>query len=323
MKALLHLLYDTEFLVTILVAVAAFASIVTILMPYLSQDKLNARLKSVANRREELRKASRAELTNKDAGPRLRHKTQSFYKDVVERFNVQQMLEAPETRLKLAQAGFRGPGPVFAFVFFRMVMPFIVCGLVLLYLFFINDMGQPTGKRFMFAFLGAVIGFFLPNMFIENLAQKRQESVFAAFPDALDLLLICVESGMSIEAAFDKVAKEVGVQSVALAEELGLTTAELSYLPERRMAYENLGDRTGHPGVKAVCTSLIQAERYGTPVGQALRVMARENRDMRMNLAEKKAASLPAKLTVPMIAFFLPVLFVVILGPAAIKLMSL
>ena len=153
-------------------------------------------------------------------------------------------------------------------------------------------------------------------MFIQNLVQRRQTSIKNAFPDALDMLLICVQSGMSVEAAFQKVSGEVGSQSLELAEELSLTTAELSYLQDRRQAFENLGKRTGIPGIKAVATALIQAERYGTPVGQALRVMARENRDMRMAEAEKKAAALPPKLTVPMIIFFLPVLFVVILGPA-------
>jgi tight adherence protein C len=133
------------------------------------------------------------------------------------------------------------------------------------------------------------------------------------------MLLICVQSGMSVESAFGKVAAEIGVQSIELAEELSLTTAELSYLSERRQAYENLGKRTGLPGIKAVGTALIQAERYGTPVSQALRVMAKENRDARMSEAEKKAASLPPKLTVPMILFFLPVLFVVIIGPALIQ----
>jgi tight adherence protein C len=133
------------------------------------------------------------------------------------------------------------------------------------------------------------------------------------------MLLICVQSGMSTEAAFQKVSGEVGSQSIELAEELSLTTAELSYLQDRRQAFENLGKRTGIPGIKAVATALIQAERFGTPVGQALRVMARENRDMRMAEAEKKAAALPPKLTVPMIIFFLPVLFVVILGPAIIQ----
>jgi tight adherence protein C len=148
-------------------------------------------------------------------------------------------------------------------------------------------------------------------------------SIRRSFPDALDLLLICVESGMSIEAAFRRVSQEIGAQSVALAEELTLTTAELSYLPDRKMAYENLAKRTGLEGVKSVCMALMQAERYGTPLGNTLRTMAQENRDMRMSEAEKRAAALPPKLTVPMILFFLPVLFVVILGPAAIRVMAL
>ena len=137
------------------------------------------------------------------------------------------------------------------------------------------------------------------------------------------MLLICIESGMSIEAAFRKVSEEIGSQSVALAEELTLTTAELSYLQDRKQAYDNLSRRTGLEGVKSVCLALQQAERYGTPLGTAMRVMAQENRDMRMAEAEKKAAALPPKLTVPMILFFLPVLFVVILGPAAIRVMAL
>src|SRR5215467_7252619 len=159
------------------------------------------------------------------------------------------------------------------------------------------------------------VGMLLPGLFIKNQIAKRQLSIKRAFPDALDLLLICVESGMSIEAGFKKVSQEIGAQSVALAEEFTLTTAELSYLPDRRQAYENLAKRTDLEGVKAVCVALQQAERYGTPLGQTLRVMAQENRDMRMAEAEKKAAALPPKLTVPMILFFLPVLFIVILGP--------
>ncbi|RYG00072.1 MAG: type II secretion system F family protein, partial [Caulobacteraceae bacterium] len=148
-------------------------------------------------------------------------------------------------------------------------------------------------------------------------------SVVGAFPDALDLLLICVESGMSIEAAIQKVSQEIGGSSIELAEELTLLTAEISYLPERRQAYEGLARRTNHPGIKSVTTAMIQAERYGTPLGSALRVMAKENRDMRLTAAEKKAAQLPAKLTVPMIVFFLPVLFVVILGPAILTVIDM
>jgi tight adherence protein C len=170
--------------------------------------------------------------------------------------------------------------------------------------------------------VGLVAGFYLPNLYIKNKTNRRQLSIKRAWSDALDLLLICVESGMSIEAAMQRVSREIGRQSVPLAEELTLTTAELSYLPDRRKAFENLGKRTGLMTVKSVVTSLIQSERYGTPLGQALRVLAQENRDMRMSEAEKKAAALPPKLTVPMILFFLPVIFVVILGPSLILVMG-
>jgi tight adherence protein C len=189
----------------------------------------------------------------------------------------------------------------------------------LFYLGVIDDFGLNPIARLAAAGAAAFIGFYLPNLFVENVIARRQDSIRKAFPDALDMLLICVESGMSIELGFHKVGQEIGSASPELAEEFGLTVAELAYLPERRQAYENLARRTGHEGVKAVCMALGQAERYGTPLGDALRVMAKENRDMRMAEAEKKAAALPAKLTVPMIVFFLPVLFLVVLGPAYIK----
>ena len=169
--------------------------------------------------------------------------------------------------------------------------------------------------------LGLVVfGYYLPGLMVSNIAKKRLASIMPVFPDALDLLLICVESGMSVELAFARVAEEMGDSSVELAEEFSLTTAELSYLTSRRLAYENLARRNNHPGIRAVATALVQAERYGTPLGDTLRTMANENRQLRVMQAEKKAAALPAKLTVPMILFFLPVLFIVILTPAALRM---
>jgi tight adherence protein C len=185
--------------------------------------------------------------------------------------------------------------------------------------FIVLKLDQPNTVKIGICLAATFLGIKLPNLFLSNMIAKRQLSIRRAFPDSLDLLLICVESGMSIEAAFKKVATEIGSQSVPLAEELTLTTAELSYLQERRQAYENLAKRTNLDGVKSVCMALQQAERYGTPLAQTLRVLAQENRDMRMSEAEKKAAALPPKLTVPMILFFLPVLFVVIMGPAGIR----
>jgi tight adherence protein C len=188
--------------------------------------------------------------------------------------------------------------------------------------FLVIQWDQPASIKAGVCLFATWIGMQLPFLFLKNKISHRKLSVMRAFPDALDLLLICVESGMSIEAAFRRVSEEIGSQSIALCEELTLCTAELSYLPDRRQAYENLARRTDLDGVKAVCLALQQAERYGTPMAQTLRVMSQENRDMRMSEAEKKAAALPPKLTVPMIVFFLPVLFVVILGPAAIKAMA-
>jgi len=168
----------------------------------------------------------------------------------------------------------------------------------------------------------ALAGFYMPGMYVKNMITKRQKSIRRAWPDALDLTLICVESGMGIESAFRKVSEEIGAQSIELAEELGLTTAELSYLPHRHQAYENLSRRTGLDGIKGVVTCLQQAEKYGTPVAHSLRVLAQEQRDIRISEAEKKAAGLPPKLTVPMILFFLPVLFAVIITPAVIQISS-
>jgi tight adherence protein C len=192
-----------------------------------------------------------------------------------------------------------------------------------LYVFVISHMEKSMPIKVGMCIGAAYLGLQAPMLFLKNAISKRQLQIKRAFPDALDLLLICIESGMSIEAAFRKVSTEIVTQSVALSEEFTLTTAELSYLQDRKVAYENLSKRTGLEGVKSVCLALMQSERYGTPLGQSLRVMAQENRDMRMTEAEKKAAALPPKLTVPMILFFLPVLFVVILGPTFIRVSSM
>ena len=280
----------------------------------------------MANRREELRRKSReamAKGVNANAERSLRHTDEGLYKKVVERLQLSKLLEDPTVVDKLAQAGFRGPRPVSTFYFFRLVAPIVMGIATAIYVYLINGFGLHGMQKLLVCVIGLFIGYYAPNIYISNVAAKRRESIVAAFPDALDLLLICVESGMSIEAAVAKVGQEVGGSSIELAEELALLTAELNYLPERRMAYEGLGKRTNHPGIRSVVTAMIQAERYGTPLGTALRVMAKENRELRLAAAEKKAAALPAKLTVPMILFFLPVLFVVILGPAIIKVQDI
>ena len=304
-------------------AIAVAATILTIAMPYAFGDALGQRMKAVAIEREKIRARERERMAQQTQKINLRQSPKQTIKAIVDRFNLTKWVGQEEARLKLVQAGYRGQAPYITYLFFRMVTPVASFLFTTVYIFVLGNYDLPTTVKIGICIAAAYIGMHLPWMMLKSQIQKRQLSIKRAFPDTLDLLLICVESGMSIEAAFKKVSEQVGSQSIALAEELTLTTAELSYLQDRRMAYENLAKRTDLEGVKSVCMALQQAERYGTPLAGMLRVMAQENRDMRMSEAEKKAAGLPPKLTVPMIVFFLPVLFVVILGPAAIKVMAL
>ena|ERR1700688_121671 len=307
----------------VLAAIAAVATVLTFAMPLVFADSLGKRMKAVAIEREKLRARERDRMAQSHQKINLRQSPKQSIQAIVDRFNLKKWVGQEEARLKLVQAGYRGQAPYITYLFFRMVTPAASALLTAIYVFVVLNLEQPTMVKLGICIAAAYIGMHAPLMFLKNRIARRQLSIKRAFPDTLDLLLICVESGMSIEAALKKVSDQIGTQSVALAEELTLTTAELSYLPDRRQAYENLAKRTALEGVKSVCMALQQAERYGTPLANMLRVMAQENRDMRMSEAEKKAAGLPPKLTVPMIVFFLPVLFVVILGPAAIKVMAL
>jgi tight adherence protein C len=313
---------DPHFLTMLLAAVAAGATVLTLAMPLLARDSLSTRMKAVAFEREKIRLRERERLA-RNSKVTLRQSPKVYMKTIVENFNLSKWVGQEEARALLVQAGYRGQAPYVTYLFFRMIMPVAMLLLSLFYVFVVVHLEQPALIKIGIGIGAAYFGMLSPNFFLKNKIQRRQVSIKRAFPDALDLLLICIESGMSVEAAFQKVSEEIGSQSIALAEELTLTTAELSYLPDRRQAYDNLAQRIGLEGVKSVCLALQQAERYGTPLGATMRVLSQENRDMRMSEAEKKAAGLPPKLTVPMILFFLPVLFVVILGPAAIKVMGL
>jgi len=314
---------NVKTLTALFAGLAAAATVLTLAMPFVFVDPLDKRMRAVALEREKIRQRERERLAQEGQKATLRQTPKQYIQTIVERFNLRKWVGQEEARLKLVQAGYRGQAPYVTYLFFRMVTPVVCFLFTLLYLFVILKLNQPTMVKVGVCIASAYVGMQLPLMLLKNKIQRRQLSIRRAFPDTLDLLLICVESGMSIEAAFRKVSDEIGSQSVALAEELTLTTAELSYLPDRRQAYENLAKRINLDGVKSVCMALQQSERYGTPLATMLRVMAQENRDMRMAEAEKKAAGLPPKLTVPMILFFLPVLFIVILGPAAIKVMAL
>ncbi len=319
---IISLLTEPASLVAIVAAILVFASIVTLALPMFQRDSLEVRLKSVANRREELRRRSREAIARGGgAGGQsaLRRKDEGVFKNIVDRLQLSRLLEDPKVVDKLAQAGFRGPQPVTLFYFFRFALPFVFAIAVAAYVFVVKPFHLTGMAKFALVVGGFGAGFYAPNIYVTNIATKRRQSIVGSFPDALDLLLICVEAGMSIEAALQKVSQEIGTSSIEMAEELSLLVAELSYLPDRRTAYEGLSKRINDSGVKSVATAMIQAERYGTPLGAALRTMAKENRELRLSAAEKKAAALPAKLTVPMIVFFLPVLFAVIMGPAVMR----
>lgn len=311
---------DPTFLVSVVFSVAAAATVLTVALPYLSSDGLKRRMKAVALERDAIRARERA---SQGMTPSLRSAPKAYMKEIVERFDLEKHLGVADARMKLVQAGYRGQGAEVRLLFYRFVGPIAGFLIGLFYFVYLDALKQSLAINVAASFASAFLGLKLPEILLNNQIQKRQLSIRRAFPDTLDLLLICVEAGMSIEAAFRKVSQEVGGQSVALAEELVLTTAELSYLQERRQAYENFARRTNLEAVKSVTTALVQAERYGTPLGTALRVLAQETRDMRMSEAEKKAMSLPPKLTVPMIIFFLPVLMLVIMMPAVISSMGL
>ena len=319
LAALMEKFSDPKFLMMVLSAIAAAATVLTIAMPMFETDQLSKRMKAVAAERDQIRARERERLNRGDAKPSLRHQPKAYMKQVVDQFQLGKWLGTDSAKAKLLMAGYRGPQAEIAFLFFRLVMPIVLILASLVYAFGMMDQEQPSLYKIGIPLVAAFAGIKAPEIFLSNTISKRQASMRLAFPDSLDLLLICVESGMSLEQAFRKVAAEIGGQSIPMAEEFSLTTAELSYLSDRRMAFDNLTARTGLDIVKSLCTALTQAERYGTPLGQALRVLAQEGRDDRMNAAEKKAAALPPQLTVPMILFFLPVLLIVILIPAVIN----
>lgn len=266
MQEIVDTLISPPFLATMLAAVAVFATILAVVMPMIARDQINQRMQVMAIERDKLRTQRIHDLAKLDGGTRLRKAPKGFMQQIVDKLDLRAQFDNPELRNKLKMAGLRGQAPLVAYMFFRAAAPPLAFLIALAYLFLISNLQQSASMKLLYAVAAGAAGYYLPNVFIENLAQKRQQAIKIAFPEALDMLLICVQSGMSVEASFGKVAREIANQSVELGEELSLTAAELSYLPDRRSAFENLAARTALPSVKAVTTALVQAERYGTPV---------------------------------------------------------
>jgi len=309
-----------QMLILAVAALGAFASVLAVALPVLARNRFHRRLKAVANRRQELSHAQRAGLKGRRKG--AVPSGVMLMRAVVDRLSLHKLLDAKSLRARLAMAGWRGRSAPSTYIFARVALPVL---LLLIGLSYITTVlaALPLPARLMILLAAAATGTYLPALIVTNVIQKRQFAIARAFPDALDLLVICVDAGLSVEAALARAVEEMSLSAPILAEELGLTGAELAFLNDHRHAWSNLAERTGLPQVKSLATTLLQTDKYGTPVSQALRVLALENREARMSSAEKKAAALPAKLTVPMILFFLPVLFVVIAGPAAIQIKAM
>jgi tight adherence protein C len=317
---------NQNLLIAVMAALSASSALLVVFWPYLAPDTLANRMRVMVTERDRIRLRERKKMNGGDKSKKwqsLRPEPKKLFQQIVNRFNLAKDDDDGETALMLRQAGYRGHGPVVTFLAVRLIVPLVMLLIASAYVFLLLHLEQPLAVKLGIVLIATGLGYYAPFLYVRSQIGKRQKAIRRAWSDALDLLLICVESGMSIEAALLKVSGEIGSQSVELAEELSLTTAEMSYLQDRRRAYENLGIRTGVENVRSVVTSLIQAEKYGTPLGQSLRVLAQDGRDQRMGEAEKKAAGLPPKLTVPMIMFFLPVLFAVIMGPAGIQIANM
>lgn len=295
-----------------LAVIVTFFSVLAMLVPLIKKIEAKEKYQSIiTDKRRELFEQAR-------------QKDQQKVEDVVSSkdslatlFKLEKLSGARKARLLLIQAGYRQPKALFVYLMSRMLLP---TAFMLLTFLFLQNIDKPIsdGMKLIIFFGGAAAGYFLPSILVKNTAQKRQDEIQITFPDALDMMLICVQGGIGIESAINRIAERVADHSPILAEELGLLSAELAMLNDRKQAYRGFADRVGSPAARTFVNAMIQAEQYGSSVSNAMRVIAEELRDMRMAIAENKAASLPPKLTVPMILFFLPVLFVVILGPAVI-----
>ena len=298
--------------VSALLAALSFAAIV---MPILNRAEKKDKYKSlIKDRRQTLFQDTVEEAKG---GKNIAQK--NAQENVASFFKVEQMVgkTAANIRKKLNQAGYRGQNAPLKFMIIKIILPVVLVVFTMLVLNKAEDVNRAFGLIVLLSL--ALFGWVLPDILVKNQADKRQFEVNINFPDALDMILVCVQGGISLEQAIIRISDEIADQSQILAEELGLLSAELGLLSDRRQAFSDFASRVGSGAAKSFGTAMVQAEKYGTSISQALRVMADELRDMRMAEAERKAASLPPKLTVPMILFFLPSLFIVILGPAGIQ----
>jgi tight adherence protein C len=302
-------------LIALLAALAVLVAFLAVWQALRGVDPFQRRYSEVMQRRESMRQTM---VDTKRT--RQRVSPAGLMSDVVTRLNLLRSKHAGDARMLLAQAGIRSNEAMIRYLFARLAMPFVFGALVVM-----DSYGAhmiPVGDQYrVFVALGAaVLGFFAPDVFIKNLVKKRAHQMELGLPDALDLLVICAEAGLSLDASLQRVSRELDLTWPELSEEFGITAGELTYLPERKLAFDNLNARTNMASVRGVVNTLLQTAKFGTPLAQSLRILAAEFREQRLIRAEEKAARLPAMLTVPMILFILPTLFIVLLGPAGMSI---
>jgi tight adherence protein C len=303
-----------------IVLLATLAVLVTVLALWQvmrPNTSFERRLGQVVEGKERLRQNL---LATRRGRPRLT--PAGLMRQAVTRLDLLRSRHASEARGKLARAGFRSQDAMVAYLFAQVSLPFLFGIAALTNTHVLHLLPLPPAFGFAPAMAAVLFGFYAPKLYLRNAADKRAKQLQRALPDGLDLMVICAEAGLSLDATLGRVSRELGNTWPELAEELGITAAELTFLPERRTAFENLNTRTDSDGIRGVVNTLTQTAKFGTPLAQSLRVLAAEMRQARMTRAEEKAARLPAMLTVPMIIFILPTLFIVLLGPAAINIMD-
>jgi tight adherence protein C len=307
-----------ETAITVLAGLATLATVVAIWQVLRPSNAFERRLEDVMQRKETLRQGALAARRG-----RQRTTATSVMTQTVTRLNLLRSKHGTEARNMLAQAGIRpSRDAMVAYLFARVTLPFLLGFLLLADSKVFHLLPIPSKFGVVAAMAGVLIGFYAPIVYLRNAATKRGKSIRLALPDGLDLMVICAEAGLSLDATLQRVARELGNGAPELGEELAMTAAELTFLPDRRLAFDNLNARTNSDGIRAVVNTLQQTAKFGTPLAQSLRVLAAEMRAARMTRAEEKAARLPALLTVPMILFILPTLFIVLLGPAALGIID-
>jgi tight adherence protein C len=309
--------FNVIWIATMLSAVATFAVLIAIYAATTVRDPMARRIKALNDRREQL-KAGIVASTNKRKKLTNRNEAADRVRSILTTFKMIQDDQLKKTQLRLMQAGIRTKDLAFFIIFARFVLPVVLGITAVTMIYFLNYFPEWSWWRRYMTVAGTLVGAYkAPDIWLKNRVNKRSHAVRKGLPDALDLLVICAEAGLTVDAAFARVAKELGKAYPELGDEFGLTAIELGFLNERRQAFENLANRVDLDSVRGVVTTMIQTEKYGTPLASALRVLSAEFRNERMMRAEEKAARLPAIMTVPLILFILPTLFVVILGPAA------